>query len=78
MLWCVRNDGQLAVMSYEKAQNVYSWCRVITETAAGESDFESVAVVSTTGEEDEVWVIVERVINSATKRFVEYFSTRSF
>jgi hypothetical protein len=80
MLWCVRTDGQLAVMSYEKAQNVFSWCRVVTFTSTGsvESDFESVACISTSGEEDQVWVIVERIIGGATKRYIEYFSTRDF
>ncbi len=80
MVWCIRGDGQIAIMSYEKKQNVWSWCRLVTYTTLGtvESDFESVAVISTPFEEDSVWVIVNRTIGEATKRFVEYFSTRAF
>ena len=78
MLWCVRNDGQMAVLSYEKAQDVMSWCRLVTSTGAGESDFESVAIIPTGSEEDEIWVSVERVINGSTVRFIEYFSSRDF
>ncbi len=78
MLWCWRDDGEMAVLSYDRAQNVFSWCRLITSTSAGDSDFESVAIIPTGDEEDEIWVSVERVINDATVRFVEYFSTRDF
>lgn len=81
-VWCVRNDGQMAVLSYERAQDVWSWCRLITSTnLAGtqtESDFESVAVIPSGSEEDIVWVSVKRTIGGATKRYIEYFSTRGF
>jgi hypothetical protein len=80
MIWAVRSDGQLANMSYERAQNVFSWCRIVTFTSLGtvESDFKSVAVISTSGEEDQVYVVVERVINGSTVKYIEYFSSRGF
>lgn len=83
MVWCVRDDGQMAVLSYERAQDVWSWCRLITQTNAGtttttDSVFESVAVIPTGNEEDEVWVSVKRVIGGATKRYIEYFAPRDF
>ncbi len=82
MVWAVRTDGQMAVLSYERSQDVWSWCRLVTNTnLAGtqtESDFESVAIIPTTGEEDQVWVSVERTIGGATKRYIEYLSTRAF
>jgi hypothetical protein len=92
MIWCTREDGQMAVMSYERAQEVYSWCRVLTSTNAispatdpTESDIESVAVIPTSGEEDQVWISVERDIPGIAgydadnlPRYIEYFSTRDF
>jgi hypothetical protein len=82
MIWCVKVDGQLAVMSYERAQEVFSWCRVLTSTNDEESDVESVAVIPTGGEEDQVWISVERTmtgVNSGSPvRYIEYFSTRDF
>jgi hypothetical protein len=82
MIWAVRDDGQLAVMSYERAQEVFSWCRVFTSTNDEESDIESVAVIPTTGEEDQVWISVERTmtgVNSGNPvRYIEYFSTRDY
>ena len=82
MIFAVRNDGQMAVMSYERAQDIFSWCRLVTNTnLAGtltEADFESVAVIPSAGEEDIVYVVVNRTIGAATKRFIEYLSTREF
>ncbi len=81
-VWCIRNDGQLAVLTYERAQEVWSWCRLVTNTnLAGtqtESDFESVAVIPSGSEEDQIWFSIERTIGGATKRYIEYMSTRDF
>ena len=73
-LWCVRSDGQIALMVYERDQNVFSWCRFVT---AGE--FESVAVVyGGENSEDEVWVTVKRNINGSDTRYVERFASQAF
>jgi hypothetical protein len=73
ILWCVRNDGQLLGMTYEIQEQVYAWFRVVTDGL-----FESVAVISKDGEEDQVWVIVNRTIGGVVKRFVEYFTNQEF
>jgi hypothetical protein len=78
MLWCVRDDGEMAVMSYERQQNVWAWSRLVTSDNTSQSSFESVAVVSTPFGEDQVWVIVKRTIGSVTVRYVEYFAPRAF
>ncbi len=80
VVWAPRSDGQMAVMSYERKQEIFSWARFITYTsnATVESDFESVAVISTNTEEDKVYVIVKRIINGNVVRYVEFFSTRGF
>lgn len=72
ILWCVRDDGEIATFSYERKENITAWSRMITD-----GDFESVAVINGSTE-DEVWVSVERTIDSNTVRYIEYFSTRDF
>lgn len=72
MLFCVRNDGEIAVLTREIEQEVTGWSRLVTD-----GDFESVASIPN-GEEDQIWVVVNRTINGVTKRFIEYFKTLEF
>ena len=77
ILWTVRADGELPVFSYERDENVTAWSRMITEDSTSDSDFESVAKIS--GDpEDEIWVVVERTIDSNTVRYIEQFQPRIF
>ena len=74
ILWCVRNDGQMAIMSYERDQKVFAWSRFVTVDGDDDSDFESVAVIyGGTRSEDEVWVTVRRTIGGSDVRYVERF-----
>ena len=50
----------------------------MTNDSSGESDFESVAVISTPYEEDQVWAVVKRTINGSPVRYIEYFAERAF
>jgi hypothetical protein len=69
ILWCVRGDGELCGMSYEREQKVVAWHRHSTD-----GDFESVATVyGLSGNDDEVWFSVKRTINGVTKRYIERF-----
>lgn len=67
ILWCVRSDGTLIGMTYEREQDVVGWHRHITD-----GKFESVAVISS-ADEDEIWVSVKREIGGKTRTYVEYF-----
>lgn len=78
MVFCIRNDGELAVLSYERAQDVWSWCRQITVDNTSDSDFESVCIIPSGSEEDQIWVSVKRTIGSVTKRYIEYLAPRAF
>ncbi len=73
-IWAVRKDGVLLCLVYNKEQNVYGWSRHITGDEAGSAYgfFESVVSVSAVGY-DRVWVVIKRIVNGATKRYVEYF-----
>jgi hypothetical protein len=71
ILWCVRGDGVLIGLTYERDQKVVGWHRHITDGTV-----ESVAVIYGVGTEDEVWVAVNRVVDGAVKRFIERFHLR--
>ena len=77
ILWTTRTDGEMPIFSYERAENVTAWSRMVTEDGTSDSDFESVARISGSPE-DEVWVIVERTINGLPVRYIEQFQPRDF
>ena len=79
-IWCVRDDGVLACLTYQRSENVIAWSRHIFggEFGSGRAVCESIASISGTLTEDEVWVIVKRTVNGATKRYVECFSDFDF
>ena len=68
ILWCVTGDGILAGLTYSRKQEVVGWHRHTTQ-----GSFESVAVIASNLEEDEVWFSVKRTINGATTRYIERF-----
>ena len=85
VVWGVRGDGVLLGLTNVTAQRVFAWHRHILGGSFGSGDavVESVAVIpSTSGDpsstgrtnipHDQVWLIVKRTINGATKRYVEF------
>jgi len=72
IVWCVRDDGQIALFVYERQEIITSWSRLITD-----GEFESVAIIPG-DEEDVVWVSVKRTIDGSDVRYIEYFSDRDF
>lgn len=78
-LWCVRSDGQLAVMTRNVKQESLGWGRMISGADGVQNGkYESVCVIPKNGEDDQVWVVVNRTIGSVTKRFIEYFTPEQF
>jgi len=68
ILWCVRADGVLLGLTYNREEEVFGWHRHITDGL-----FESVAVIpDPVNNRDQLWVVVRRTINGATKRYIEY------
>ena len=80
ILWCVRQDGVLAGLTYLRSEEVIAWHRHIMggSFGNGHAQVESVASISGEINEDELWVIVKRTINGATKRYVECFANFDF
>lgn len=83
-VWCARTDGGLASLTYERNQNVVGWSRHTMGGVfgSGGAAVESIVVipgsdaggqVMPSGDRDEVWLVVKRTINGATKRYVEFF-----
>ncbi len=86
IVWCLRNDGILAALTYKRENNVAGWSRHIIGgefiSATGNAVVESIATipgdngsgqVEDSTNRDEVWLIVKRTINGATKRYIEMF-----
>lgn len=72
ILWCVVTTGTLISMTYEREQDVIAWSRHPLRTGDTAA---SVAVIP--GEdEDEVWLVVTRVVNGSTIRYLEQMQPR--
>jgi len=67
IVWMVRADGVMPVMSIERDQDAIGWSRQLTD-----GTYESVATIPYNNE-DQVWCAVKRKINGSTKRYIEYF-----
>lgn len=73
IVWLVRDDGELAGMTYLREHQLVGWHR---HTTGASGLFESVATVPITGI-DQSWVIVKRTVNGANIRNVEYFDEKA-
>jgi hypothetical protein len=68
VLWCVRGDGTLIAMTYERDQKVVGWHR----HTLGDADVESVATIYGNGTEDEVWMVVKRYVGIVAGQKVQF------
>jgi len=80
IIWCVRNDGELVALTYQREQQVVAWHRHVFAGSFGSGNAvcESVAVIPTEDSEYELYMIIKRTINGATKRYVEFLNTFDF
>ncbi len=72
IIWCVRDDGILLGLTYLQEHKVYAWHQHSTE-----GKFLAVTSIKE-GQEDAVYFVVERQIDSQPKYFIEKFESRSF
>lgn len=70
ILWCVRDDGVLLGLTYQREHEVWGWHQHSTD-----GEFESVATV-TEDNRDAVYVIVKRTVNGSTVRYIERLEKR--
>ncbi|AUR93201.1 FCCH domain ubiquitin-activating enzyme E1 [Vibrio phage 1.185.O._10N.286.49.C2] len=70
IVWCVRDDGVLLGLTYQREHQVWGWHKHTTQ-----GEFEYVATV-TEGSRDAVYAIVKRTINGSVVRYVERLEPR--
>lgn len=70
MIAAVRTDGQIVVLTYIKAHEIFGWSHYDTK-----GTYEDVVAVPE-GNEDALYVWVKRTINGLTKRYLERFASR--
>lgn len=72
IVWAIRADGALIGYTWNAEQEVRGWHR---QPIGGSGIVESVAVMpAAEGDGNELWLVVKRTINGATKRYVEYLN----
>lgn len=70
-LWVRLSDGNLATLTYVNDQDVLGWAQL--ELGGTGVEVESLAVIPhPDGDQDQVWMVVKRTIDSSTKRYIEY------
>ena len=78
-IWIVRDDGEMAVMTRNREQEVTGWSRVVAgNDTRGQGSYESVAIIPGDGGDDQIWVSVKRYIDGAYVRYIEYFEEEAF
>lgn len=76
-IWAVRDDGIAAVMLYDVKEKAAAWFKHITaDTDGGAGYIESVAVLPGEGQ-DTVLMMIKRVINGSTVRYLETLAAHS-
>lgn len=69
---CVRSDGTVAILVYDKGENVFCWVNYSTDGTV-----EDVVVLPGSSGEDSVYYLVNRTINSSTVRYLEKWALES-
>jgi hypothetical protein len=79
-VWCVRDDGRLIGLTYQREQQVVAWHHHIFggSFGTGNAVCESIATIPTSDTEYQTWVIVKRTVNGVTRRYIEYINTFDF
>lgn len=66
-IYAVKTNGQLLAGVYDRSKQIIGWSELETD-----GTFENVQTI-TKGEEDQVWTVVKRTVNSSTKRYIELY-----
>ena len=84
-IWVIRADGQIAILTHNTEEKVTAWCRIIGGASDGTSTcdglaggFETITALPLDGQDDQMWVVCERLINGSFVRWVEIFTDELF
>lgn len=72
LIWAVRDDGKLLSCAFLKEQEVYGWSPHETQGLA-----KSITSISD-GTRDVVYMVIERVVNGTTRKYIERFAPREY
>jgi hypothetical protein len=80
IIWAIRGDGTLLGMTYRRDEQVVAWHKHIIggEYDGGQTIVESIATLPNEATEDELYMVVKRTIDGATKRYVEKLNVFEF
>jgi hypothetical protein len=80
VIWAIRADGTLLGVTYRREEEVVAWHKHIIggEFDGGQAIVESIAALPSDTGEDELYMVVKRTINGATKRYVEQMTPFNF
>jgi len=80
VIWAIRADGTLLGVTYRREEEVVAWHKHIIggEFDGGQAIVESIATLPSDTGEDELYMVVKRTINGATKRYVEQMTPFNF
>jgi hypothetical protein len=67
IIWMVRNDGKMAGLTFDPAQQVVAWHLHNTQGL-----YLSLSTIPEASDDDELWQVAERTINGQVCRYVEY------
>lgn len=70
IIWCVRDDGRMLGLTYQREHQVWAWHQHVTDGA-----IESIAVISENGR-DALYMLVNRTIDGNTVRYIERMEPR--
>lgn len=66
VIWCIREDGQMLGLTYQRQHKVVGWHRHTTD-----GEFKTVTAIPGDTREDDVWSIVKRDIDGSEMYYVE-------
>lgn len=73
ILWAILNDGKMLGLTYDPRERIAAW-HFHTTGVSKEDKFIGVTTVPRPSAFDQTWMIVERVIDGNTRRYVEFFT----
>jgi hypothetical protein len=63
IIWCIKDDGEVALLAYERSQEVVGWSRFVTD-----GDVISGCALPASDNEDDVWLVIKRGDNYCIER----------
>jgi len=66
-IYAITTNGDMITGTYDRSKKIIAWT-----TFATDGSYENVQTIGKS-EEDQIWTVAKRTVNSATKRFIELF-----